>query len=161
MAEELPVGIGLIVVCGDLRLRNTLIRAIQAAGGPSPVRKGNTKAVKRAYYDPAQTRVIINAASPEIQEKLGPHCGVATITVGNPAAAAESARKVFQEAGYLARVHTDAEPGLPDGFMAFLSVPALNGILLLFWPKMPDLDAVRRYTQSGDFGDWSNEELQS
>lgn len=138
--KALPIGINIVVCSPDLRLRNTLIRAIQeTSGGPEtgikPAMKSDTQMVRRAHYAPAESQIILNTASPEMSELFGGHHPVAVaIIVPDRVAAAEKAKTIFEEAGYEAKVHTNAEPAFPDGLIVFVIVPALKGIILMFWP---------------------------
>jgi hypothetical protein len=148
-------GIGLILVFPDKPLQLTVIKAIEASSGIKPIGKGNTPLVDRAYYAEAPTRVIINFSRDAIYKELGLISAAVPIEVDNPREAAEKAKEIFKEAGYRATVHTNVEPNLPDGFMAFLVVPAMDRIALLYWPKNPDPVVVDAFRKSGDFGPWT------
>lgn len=148
-------GINRITCCSDLRLRNTLIRVIEKTSGITPNGKGDTSAAKRAYYPEAPARAIINTPSLAVQERLGSPAAVDAIEVDDPVAAAMVARDIFVTCGYEATVHDDVEPELPKGFMAFVVVPALRGLVLLYWPNKPDMEAVQKFRASGNFGLWT------
>lgn len=155
-------GMNFIAVCSSLHLRNTLIKAIEQASGITPIGVGDTKSVERAYYADAMTRSIINSSGPEVMERLGNPCSAAAIEVdGEPTAAAELAREVFEGRNYSATVIDDAETGLPKGFMAFLVVPALRGLVILFWKKKENIDPaiINAWRASGRFAPWSSAEL--
>jgi hypothetical protein len=139
---QLPAGINTIFVCPgfpDTKLRNALIRVIQETTNIKPVMKSDSDAAKRAHYAPATAKVIINTASPAMHELLGKHIAVPALVVADRVAAASRAKEIFEEAGFPATVHTNAEPEFPDGFIVFVSVPALNGLPILFWPRDEDV----------------------
>src|SRR5262249_39094040 len=97
--DNLRVGVHVITVCPDLKLRNTLIRAIQVVAGIKPVLKSGSESAERAHYAPAVSKLIINTAVSRMHELLGPHSVVLALEVaGDRVAAAHTAAGVFLEA---------------------------------------------------------------
>lgn len=133
-------GLNIVIVTPgfpDTTLRNALIGAIAAAGGQIPVMKSDSESAMRAHYAPTLSKAIINTASERMQDVIGFHNAVIAIEVSDQVAAANRAKEVFERAGFPATVHTHAEPEFPDGFLTFVSVPALRGTALMFWPNTP------------------------
>lgn len=136
------MNLNMVAICPTLDLRNTLIKAIAAAGGPKPVLKSNSESAQRAHYAPAPAKIIINTASEKMHQILGHHSVAVAIEVEDRIAAAKIAQMTFAEAGYEADVLTQAEPEFPDGFLTFVRIPALMGITLMFWPKSETIQAM-------------------
>jgi hypothetical protein len=135
---QLPAGINVVLVCPgfpNTKFRNALIRVIQETGDIKPVMKSDSAMAKRAHYAPAASKIIINTASPAMHDLLGYHYAVPAIEVEDQKAAANRAKEIFEEEGLEATVHTHAEPEFPDGFIVFVSIPALDGLPIMFWPK--------------------------
>lgn len=165
ITEEKPVdtqllpGVNVVAICPDLKLRNTLIRAIQAMSGISPVMKSDSESAQRAHYAPAISRLIINTASAAMHAKLGKHSVALAVVVEDRVAGAERARAVFENAGYVATVHTQAEPEFPDGFLTFVAAPDLDGITLMCWPRPQDVTEELRRTLPRNFP-WTPADLE-
>ncbi|MHB8710498.1 MAG: hypothetical protein ACYC6X_03050 [Minisyncoccota bacterium] len=132
-------GINSVFVCPNLEIRNALIRAISEAGKVRPAMKSDSVSARRAHYASALSKTIINVSSGEMQLVIGPHSSVIAIETANRVDAANCAKKVFNDAGFEATVHTQAEPEFPEGFIVFVAVPALKGIALMFWPRPEDV----------------------
>lgn len=141
----LATGVNTVVICPDLKLRNTLIRAIEAMSESriKPALKSDSESAQRAHYAPAISSLIINTASPDMHQTLGEHYVALAVAVADREAAAKRAVEVFEAAGFAARFFSQAEPEFPDGFLYFVVVPALKGIVLMCWPTpeavTPDL----------------------
>jgi len=139
MQSEVNVGVNVVAICPNREVRNTLIRAIQETSGIRPVLKSDSESASRAHYAPAPAKLIINTASERMHRLLGKHSIALAIEVADRIEAAKVAQRVFKDAGLGATVHTQAEPEFPDGFLTFVSVPALEGIVLMFWPRKEDV----------------------
>lgn len=147
---------GRICCCEDLRTRNVLVKVIEETTGIAPNAKGNTSAAKRAYYAEAPARTIINNPSIQADARLNYPSAIDAYEVDDPTAAALKAEAIFRQYGYGdVDVIDDLEPELPKGFMVFVVVQALRGLVLLYWPKVPDEEAIRKFRESGDFGPWT------
>lgn len=147
---------GRICCAKDLRTRNVLIKVLDETVGMVPERIGNTSAAKRAYYAEALLRMIINVPSPEVDKALGHPCAVDAYEVDDPTAAALKAQEIFEQYGFEGvKVYDELEPEFPKGFMVFVVVPALRGLVLLYWPPKPDKNVLIKFEQSGVFGKWT------
>lgn len=147
-----------ILIFPDVTTRDAYIKVLKEIGAIVPTGKGNTSVALRAYYPEFSGRMIVNTSSYEMQIKLGRHRVTTPIEVDNPTEAGERAVHMLQELGFEATLNDHAEPELPKGFMCFVSVPSFDGIILLFWPKNPDPEAVAAFRASGEFGPWTNED---
>lgn len=134
-------GLNMVVICPSLSLRDALIRAIQETSktekrpdGIVPTQRSDSESARRAHYPPAISQIIINTASQRMHDVLGRHAVAVAVIVEDRIAAAHRARKIFEGAGFEADVYTHAEPEFPDGFLTFVSVEELEGIVLMFWP---------------------------
>lgn len=133
------VGINTIFVCPSLKVRNALIRVLAETGGPAPILQSESASAKRAHYAPATSKVIMNTPAASMIEALGVHRACIAIEVADRVAAAEKARAIFAEEGFGATVHVDIEPEFPEGFLSFVVVKELDGVILLFWPRPEDV----------------------
>ena len=153
----LPSGINTVFVCPNLELRDLVIKVIQETSGIKPVRKSDSESAQRAHYAPATAEVIVNTAPEAMHDLLGRTSVALALRVDDRVAAAKIAAMIFAEAGYSAKIQTHAEPEFPDGFVVFVSVKALNGIVLMFWPKpehvTPELLAHLPKQEPWDAGD--------
>ncbi len=158
-ATELP-GVNVVAICPNTKAQNALIRAIQETGNIKPAMKSSSVSARRTHYAVAKTKLIINTASDAMHELLGKHSVALAVEVADRVAAANRAKEIFNEEGFEAAVHTHAEPEFPDGFLTFVSVPALEGITLLFWPRNEDVtpDLVSQLPKREP---WSDEDLKS
>lgn len=129
---------------------------MKEVGGILPTGKGNTPAASRAYYPPLTSRLIVNTSAKSMQEKLGMHRVATPIEVDNPTEAGKKTVEILKNLGFEATMNNHAEPEFPEGFMCFVSVPAFGGIIILFWPKEPDPEAVKVFNASGEFGSWTD-----
>ncbi len=134
--KELQVDISLNAIfhCPNPQLHSALIKAIGAASGIYPVQASTSASARRAHYLEAPAKFIINVPSARMQKLLGEHFATLAVVVNDREQAANVAANVFREQGFEAKVHTHAEPEFPEGLLVFVEVPALKGILLLFWP---------------------------
>ena len=144
-----------------LRTRNAFIDVLQRLGGLSPVAKHDTSAASRALYNEFTGRMIVNTPSEAMQELLGKHRITFAIEVDDPTLAGNTAIDILGGYGFGATLYVRAEPELPEGFMCFVSVPAFDGIMLLFWPNKPDMEAVKAFRATGASGPWTAADLQS
>lgn len=142
-----PFGYGVVLVCPgfpDTTLRDTLIKALEAAGGISPVEMSNSESALRAHYQPAICPLIVNTANPAMHQLLGQHSAAVCVVVDGNAkdrfAAALRIARTFEDAGFPAEIHNQAEPEFPDGFLHFIVVPALKGIAIMVWPNRAKLE---------------------
>ncbi len=134
-AQVYPINV--VGICPTEKVRNALIAAIEAAGGPRPGMKSDSESAKRAHYPPMMSKIILNTASAKMHQLLGKHYLVLAVEAKDRASAAERAKKAFEDAGFPAQIHSRAEPEFPDGFLIFIQVPAMKGIVLMIWPT-PD-----------------------
>jgi hypothetical protein len=144
-----------ILIFPDLASRNAYIQVLKAVTSITPVGKGNTPSAHRAYYPESSGRFIVNTSSPEMQKRLGRHRVAIPVDVDDPTAAGKQAIEILDSLGFDASMDDQAEPEMPKGFMVFVSVPAFDGIILLFWPRNPDPEAVKAFRSSGEFGSWT------
>ncbi|HEX4104001.1 MAG TPA: hypothetical protein VHZ04_00795 [Candidatus Paceibacterota bacterium] len=133
------------------------MRVLEETSGVAPVGKGHTPGVKRAYYEPAMSRAIINTASPAIQERLGFPVAIDVTEVENPMEAAQKAVEIFGRYGYFAKIIDDLETGLRKGFMAFVIVRELPHYALLYWPMEKNVtpEELAEFRAQGEFGPWT------
>jgi hypothetical protein len=137
--SEFPKGINVVVVTPNRRVRNVLTRVVKEIGGIVPVAKSETDEVERAHYVPAISKIIINNPSQRTAEKLGSPSVCVAIEVPDRVAAAYKAVEMFNAAGYEATALTEALEEFPPGFLAFVLVPKLKGIAILFAPRDQDV----------------------
>ncbi len=81
---------------------------------------------------------IINAAPPEVLQKLGNASASIGLVSSDPAASAREAAQFLQSRGYKARVVLDAEPAIP---IAFVVTDAMMGTVLNFRKHMSEMPA--------------------
>lgn len=137
--SEFPTGVNVVAVCPNLKLRNTLIRAIEATSAIKPAQESTSESAQRAHYWPSVSKLIINTAAAYMLQRLGKHSLALAVEVPDRMAAAFLAQQIFRNEDFESTIHPQAEPEFPDGFIVFLQVPALEGILLMFWPRPQDV----------------------
>ncbi len=81
---------------------------------------------------------IINAAPPEVLQKLGNASASIGLVSSDPETSAKEAAKFLQSRGYEARVVLDAEPAIP---IAFVVTDAMNGTVLNFRKHLTEMPA--------------------
>lgn len=139
MTDAKAVAINTIFVCPSERHRNALIEAIEAAGGPVPALRSDSSSAHRAHYPSAEAQVIINYPEPKMVQKLGEHVACVAIETADRAYAARRAQDVFSNAGIDSYIVEDSLEEFPKGLLAFLVVPELRGLLMMFWPRKEDV----------------------
>ena len=125
---------GFIICVPDENLHKTLVKVWRAVSGISPLFKSQSISAIRAHYPPITPKVIINTPSDAMKKLIGHHSIVIATNVEDRTIAANLAKSMFEEAGYQAVAHIDPEPEFPPGFLSMVSIPALEGIALMFWP---------------------------
>ncbi len=135
----IPLGVSAIAVFPDTKIRDTFIKAIKETGHIGPATKSVSASADRVHYGQALSKFIMNVPSYAMQNILGPHRLVIAVEVPDRAWSAHIAKKVFNDDGYKAEIHTHAESEFPDGLIVFVTVPATKGIALLFWPQNQDV----------------------
>lgn len=83
---------------------------------------------------------IINAAPPEVLQKLGDASASIGLVSSDPEASAHNAARFLQSRGYQARVVLDAEPAIP---IAFVVTDAMKGTVLNFRKHMSQMPAPK------------------
>lgn len=144
-------GVGAVFPFRDKRIRDTYIEIIGQTSGIWPSARRDTEHVHRALYEPATTRTILNVSTLRVLERLGRPNVVMTLEVDDPHKAALKAKELFAAAGQSSDVidSADAEVDIPAGFMYFVvPVTSLYGPTLLFWPKNPDPEIMKRIPKS-------------
>ena len=139
---ELPIGIHIVLVTDNTRLRDAFAKAIATVSGIQPAMTSRSESADRLHYPEARAKLIINTASAAMHERLGRHYAVAAIEVADRVLAAEQAAAVFRVEGFEAVVHRHAEPEFPPDFLTFVQVKEQEGILLMFWPRPQDVQAM-------------------
>jgi hypothetical protein len=81
---------------------------------------------------------IINAAPPEVRQKLGNASASIGLVSSDPEASANEAARFLQSRGYQARVVLDAEPAIP---IAFVVTDAMLGTVLNFRKHISQMPA--------------------
>ncbi len=135
----IPNGVSVVVSCPDIQVRNTLIHVIETIGHIAPVATRENISVNQALYTPAISKLIINTPTEKMQRILGYHAVTLALETKDRVASAYIAKKIFNDAGYEATVHEHAEEEFPQGFIVFVTIPALNGVALLLWPRQEDV----------------------
>ena len=140
--QELPAGIGVVFPFRKEEDWKTIIKIAQDTARISPASRRDDIGVKRALYNYAKSRTILNFSSPKILAKLGDPQAAMTLEVVDPKAAAELAINIYKSRGHKPQLFDSAEIeiGIPETFMYF--VLATGFPPLLFWPKYPDPDML-------------------
>ena len=130
------VGIGAVFIFDTEAARNLVEMIIAKVGGISPTHRSDGARVLSVHYAPAVANMLIAIAHARVYEKLGQHCVALTLTVDNPVLAANQAQDIINGAGGVSKIIIDAIDDFPDGFLVFVTAPAILGqIVLEFRPS--------------------------
>lgn len=148
-----PMGVGAHFVFGSLGLRNTVARMVAATTGTKPGQVRDSESASRLIYGPDPARTIFNTSSPDLLRKLGDPVAGMALFVDNPTEAGRKACEIFQAAGHTVWMDLQAEPEFPSGFLIFVVVPDVKGIVFVFAPKTPDPAMLAQIPQARAFVD--------
>lgn len=145
--------IGANFVFSTEELQNTMTRVVAATVGVKPKRVRDSQSARRFNFGANPGMVLFNKSSAELLRTLcNPVVGM-MLPVDNTAEAARVACQIFQEASHTAMSISRAEPEFPEGFLVFVVVPDLNGIVLVFCPKTPDPAMLAQIPADREFVD--------
>lgn len=134
-------GIHPIFVTRRPKLREALVKVAREVGGIKPEFQtgGPDQSADRVHYTPALATTIINSASQMMFDRLGPHCAVMAFEVADRRESAQMAARIFADFSIEAEVHHDVQPEFPAGLLSFVTVPDLEGLVIMFWPRPEDV----------------------